>query len=211
MMKSEPVQLTRTTLISFCGPVHHRPLPPPLKHPSFTAQGWGQGSAAVPHLHKSWTPAHLATKFTLDVCFLESAAIHSIISSVQISNCIKSALSDESLFEEDTGRLMTHDIYFFHKQFAYCYIHPVINWPAEDHSVCPGSGNLTVMSINFHWSFEIGNKKSKTLILETWDVKVRESIVELKLKDSMLLVSSGSGPLDFSLFHLFSKVKSKRN
>lgn len=139
MMKSEPVQLTRTTLISFCGPVHHRPLPPPLKHPSFTAQGWGQGSAAVPHLHKSWTPAHLGTKFTLDVCILESAAIHTIISSVQISNCIKSALSDESLFEEDTGRIMTHDIYmfFFYKQFACCYIHPVINWPAEDHSMCP--------------------------------------------------------------------------
>lgn len=42
-------------------------------------------------------------------------------------------------------------------------------------------------------------------------MKVREGIVELKPKDGMLLVSSGSGPLNFFVFHLFSKVNSKRN
>lgn len=116
---------------------------------------------------------------------------------------------------------MIHDIYiFFYEQFAYCCIHPVINWPAEDQSKYPGLGNLTLMSINFHWSFEIGNKKVKLWYYfacstvkaeEKWEVKVRESVVELKLKDSMLLISSGSWPLDFLVFHLFSKVNSKRN
>lgn len=42
-------------------------------------------------------------------------------------------------------------------------------------------------------------------------MKVGESVLKLKLKDGMLLVSSGSGPLDFFVFHLFSKVNSKRN
>ena len=48
MMKSKPVKLTRAALIFFRDLLQRRPLPPLLKHPSFTAPGRGRGNPISP-------------------------------------------------------------------------------------------------------------------------------------------------------------------